>query len=234
MLHGGSTRKRRRLGHVNLPTGEDAKSRHPHHLDDPSPIQPATPRTGDLNSYGGSGNDDLTGGPGVDDIDGGTGTNWCTVGSSDSQMRCVYDEAVPVSDEGHLSQDGVDVTQDDREVTARVHVTDDTGVTRVDLGAGDDTTGAGATGGDAELVSGNARDGWWEATLVVPRWSQPGTYVLSVGLRDRVGRWGGRTFPGHTLKVTDRNPDVDRPRSRWSAPARTSPTTCGAAGRTSW
>ena len=58
------------------------------------------------------------------------GTNWCTLDAADTSARCVYDRAPAVPDRLSLSTGAVDVTAAAREVTVRVHVTDDTGVTK--------------------------------------------------------------------------------------------------------
>ena len=166
---------------------------------------------------GGDGNDDLVGGPAADDLEGGAGTDWCTVGSQDTQTSCVYDREPASSDSGHLSDDRVDVSDATRVVTARAHVLDDTGATRVSLSVNDDNDNTSASG-DADLVSGTIRDGVWEAEIPVLRWSAPGDLTLAVSMRDRVGRWSGRSFPQQVLTVVDRNPDTEQPAASLLSP----------------
>ncbi len=159
---------------------------------------------------GGDGNDDLDGGPQPDTLDGGAGTNWCTVGADDVQHRCVYDLAPPQALQVTTSATQVDVTDADREVTVRVHVTDDTGVSSVRVGSfeqADDFPMA-----PAMLDSGTVRDGWWETTLVFRRWSLPGTYRFSIYVRDRIGRASSAQFEDPVIEVRDATPDTELPR----------------------
>lgn len=171
---------------------------------------------------GGPGDDDLVGGTGPDDLTGGTGTNWCTVGGSDTATDCKYDLAAPTADSPRVDRDRVDVTSGDEDVEVRVHVVDDTGVSRVVVGLGHPEGTGAAIGPDARLVSGTIRDGWWKTTMTVPRWAVPGDYEVSATLRDRVGRWAGETFPARTVTVVDRNPDLDTPEVSLLTPSTTS------------
>lgn len=171
----------------------------------------------DLN--GSSGNDDLTGGPGVDDINGNGGTNWCTVGATDTETGCKYDLQKAASSDATFSTDRVDVSNGDQQVTVRVHVTDDTGVSEVGVSGSDDASGDSVGSGRGDLVEGSVRDGWWEATFVIPRWSAPGGFTLDVALRDRVGRQSSQEYPDQVLQVVDRNPDVDLPQVSLVSPA---------------
>lgn len=167
---------------------------------------------------GNSGNDDLAGNAGADDLNGDGGTNWCTPGATDSMTACKYDAAPPASNSATLSTPRVDVSDGDRRVTVRVHVTDDTGVAEVSVSAGDDS-GNGITWGYGDLVEGTVRDGWWEATLVAAHWSAPGKFTLAVSLRDRVGRRSSRSYPDQVLTVADSNPDLDLPQVQLLSPA---------------
>lgn len=170
--------------------------------------------TGDAGNdhlYGDAGNDDLSGGAGADVVRGGAGTNWCMPGSGDSQVGCFYDRDAPKVDRVTLSSGTIDVTGADAAVTVKAHVTDDTGAMWVGVSGG--VLGGGPTLGTAEarLVSGTVRDGWWSARLVAPRYSEGGSFSLTVGMRDRVDREGGRGFPDAVLTVVDRDPDVTPP-----------------------
>jgi len=156
--------------------------------------------------YGGLGNDDLIGGAGSDHLYGGPGTNWCVGSGSDTQTGCVYDEQPAAADSPWLSVDQVDVTSAAAHFRARVHVTDDTGVTRVALYAPGSIYPA-----EAHLVSGTIRDGLWVADFEVKRWTPPATGVLAVRMDDRVGRYSYSEFPAATMTIVDRNPDTDAP-----------------------
>ncbi|WP_019873540.1 calcium-binding protein [Sporichthya polymorpha] len=169
---------------------------------------------GDL-VLGGAGNDDLDGQSGRDTLDGGTGTNWCTVGATDTQKACVYDRTAPSADWITLSPSSVDVTAKDAEVTARMRIIDDTGVgslNAVQLFA-QDFRAPGAPGlrfRGAHLVSGTIRDGVWQALATVPRYWAAGNYSLELSLSDRIGRSAFASRP-ETLRVVDRNPDLQNP-----------------------
>lgn len=153
---------------------------------------------------GDSGNDDLNGQAGKDTLDGGDGTNWCTIGSGDVQSRCVYDRTAPVLKQIVVNPATVDVTTKARTFTVRMHVVDDTGVVAVSA-----STDAGRIDG-AKLVSGDVRDGWWEATGVVERYQKPGSWGVSAWYQDRIGRQACCT-PAATLTVRDANPDTTAP-----------------------
>lgn len=159
---------------------------------------------------GGDGNDDLDGGPQADTLDGGAGTNWCTVAAEDVQHRCVYDLARPEALEVTTSATQVDVTDADREVTVRIHVTDDTGAKFVRVSPTEQFGDFPVAG--ALLDSGTARDGWWKATLVFRRWSLPGTYRFSTKVVDRVGRDSYAQFEEPVIEVRDDTPDTELPR----------------------
>ena len=182
---------------------------------------------------GGDGNDDLDGGPQPDTLDGGAGTNWCTVGADDVQHRCVYDLAPPQALQVTTSATQVDVTDADREVTVRVHVTDDTGVRSVRVGTfeqADDFPMA-----PAMLDSGTVRDGWWETTLVFRRWSLPGTYRFSIYVE--TGSDARRPLSSRTLSsrcVTPLPTPSFRVSQSSSAPPRTRQSTCGPSTRACW
>ena len=158
---------------------------------------------------GQDGNDDLVGGLGADEINGGAGTNWCTIDSQDDRTRCKYDREVPRAGAVELSRTVVDVSNETQRVTVRIHLFDDTGVKDAHLGLNDDT-GAIINVGYAYLRSGDARDGWWEQTAVVRRWSVPGTFTVSAYGRDRVGHRFSRSYTD-SLRVIDRNPDTVMP-----------------------
>lgn len=154
---------------------------------------------------GQSGNDDLTGGSGEDTLSGGPGTNWCTVDSVDAATRCVYDLAAPKVVGARLDTDSVDVSAGSARLTMRFHATDDTGVTQLQFHVG------GVSTGHATLRSGTVRDGWWDATTWVPRWTPGGPLDITVDSTDRVGRWGLGTSPVATLTVHDSAADLTAP-----------------------
>ncbi|MEV4999496.1 calcium-binding protein [Nocardioides sp. LML1-1-1.1] len=158
---------------------------------------------------GGPGNDDLTGGAQTDQVDGGGGTNWCTLGGGDRGARCVYDRRPGAADRLSVAARSVDVTLADRRVTVQVHITDDTGVTDVLVNPSSDTPWFAGT--NLRLVSGDVRNGWWAGTLTLHRWSQPGTFVPTVRIADRVGRESRTPFPGAGIAVLDRTPDLEQP-----------------------
>lgn len=135
--------------------------------------------SGDDVLTGEGGDDELSGGPGGDDVDGGAGFNICDAPSevADSQVRCVVDQSRPVV--GDLTSDPttVDVSDADQLVRVRAHVTDDTGVSSVQIY------------NQARLVSGTTRDGVWESTIRVPRFITEGWRDVNIDVKDRVGRW---------------------------------------------
>ncbi|MCD9622773.1 hypothetical protein [Rhabdothermincola salaria] len=61
----------------------------------------------------------------------------------------------------------------------------------------------------ASLVDGDALDGTWEATVVLPRYAPSGTYVVRCAVRDAVNRWSD-DCPG-SFSVTVTGGDVLRP-----------------------
>jgi Ca2+-binding RTX toxin-like protein len=127
---------------------------------------------------GDGGDDNLSGGPGGDQVDGGPGFNICDVPGSitDTQVRCAIDTSRPVVGGVSVSPSVVDVSSAAQFIRIRAHVTDDTGVTSVQIG------------NLASRISGTARDGIWETTLRVPRFTLPGARDLDIFVRDRVGR----------------------------------------------
>jgi Ca2+-binding RTX toxin-like protein len=147
---------------------------------------------------GDEGDDDLSGGPGGDDVDGGAGFNVCDEPSAanDTQVRCAVDGSAPVVAEVTATPSTVDVSEAARTVRLQAHVTDDTGVKRVQLATG-----------LARLVSGTARDGVWAATIRVPRFIAPGPRDVDVFVHDRVGR---TAFPTRPNVYTVINTVVDR------------------------
>ena len=107
----------------------------------------------------------------------------------------------------------VDVTNGDAQVTVRVHATDDTGVTGVQvlvLHHQDDSV---QLGGPALLpVSGGERDGWWEETFTIARYTKPATLRPRVYVIDRLERMTTDETSPTTLQVDDANPDTELPR----------------------
>lgn len=153
---------------------------------------------------GQSGNDDLDGQAGRDALNGGAGTNWCTVGSGDIQSRCVYDRAAPVLRDLSAAPTVVDVSSANKRFLLRVRVIDDTGLSQVSF-----HTEAGTVRG-ARLVSGDVRDGWWEADGLVPRFAKPGAFPIMVWATDRIGRQSYRNEPS-AFTVRNVHADVKAP-----------------------
>lgn len=158
---------------------------------------------------GGAGDDDLDGGPQPDVLDGGPGANACVVDAADTAARCVYDRAAPSADQLSVSTAVVDVTEQDQSAVLRLHVTDDTGADLVRVRPGAD--GAWVRPAVADLVSGNERDGWWEATVVFRRYAKPGTFRPQLEIKDRVGHWAQLSYTEPSVEVRDDNPDLDPP-----------------------
>ena len=161
---------------------------------------------------GGSGDDELTGGDGVDDVDGGTGSNLCIVDAEDESVRCRYDEQPPVLAGTVVDPGTVDVTKADAQVAVRVHATDDTGVTMVQGYLAEGNNGVALRIDSMALVSGTDRDGWWEGTLTVPRYTPAVPLQADITVTDRLGRdvstWGEGPV---VLQVVDANPDTQGP-----------------------
>ena len=161
--------------------------------------------TGADNLRGSYGNDDLDGNSGADAINGGTGTNWCTVDPADtSRTQCVYDQEPAAAVDYTLSRSTVDVTSSLQAVEISVHVTDDTGVRRVQIG------GTGIFVGTPSLVSGTIRNGWWKATTYIQRYASPMSVSLLINMTDRVGRQSFQQFDD-ALTIIDRTPDTVLP-----------------------
>lgn len=163
--------------------------------------------TGDAGTdalHGGTGDDDLVGGAGPDQLLGEAGTNWCTRDSTDTSVQaCVYDTAPPAAPQVSLADYSVDVTSGPVSLFYRIHLTDDTGVVSAQV----NLTGKAS---HPARVSGTVRDGWWNATTVVPQYLAAGRYDMDVIVHDRVGRTGFRTF-SQVLTVADRAPDTALP-----------------------
>lgn len=159
---------------------------------------------------GGAGDDELSGDAGADDVDGGQGDNLCIIDARDDSVRCRYDEHPPVAAEVLVDPGTVDVTGADAEVTVRVHATDDTGVTGINVWLDDHHNGVALSGDRVDLVSGTDRDGWWEATVTVPRWTPPGPLLADVTVVDRQSRSTWETIPD-ALQVVDQDPDTEGP-----------------------
>jgi hypothetical protein len=174
--------------------------------------------TGQDDLNGQQGDDDLTGDGGADDLDGGAGSNICIVDAADDSVRCRYDEQPPALVEAGLSPGSVDVSVGSAEVTVRVHATDDTGVEDVQVGLHSADYQVQLGGPPLELVEGDQRDGWWQATFEVPRWLRPATLRPTVYLRDRLKRQTSDDSSPARLAVSDANPDTQPPQLTLLAP----------------
>ena len=154
---------------------------------------------------GQGGDDDLSGDAGADDLDGGLGTNICIVDAADESVRCKYDEQPPVMVETVIDPGTVDVSAGDADFTARVHATDDTGVEDVQLqlyNSDDLYVDVPAL----MLVSGDQRDGWWETTATVSRWTKPSLLEPTAIVRDRLDRTQYDSSSPARLQVARRQP----------------------------
>jgi hypothetical protein len=182
----------------------------------------------DLEGQGGD--DDLTGDAGADDLDGGVGSNICIVDTADESQRCRYDEQPPVVVETQIDPGTVDVTAVDADVVVRVHATDDTGVedVQVQLAAGDN--GVTVDVPPLEQVDGDQRDGWWQATATVPRWTRPATLTPTVIVRDRLDRTQYDASSPARLQVLDDDPDTTTPRMWLRSPLGIDPVDVTSAG----
>ncbi len=164
------------------------------------------------------GDDFLEGDGGVDDLDGGAGTNMCVVDAADESVRCRYDEAPPVVLETRISPDTVDVTDASAPVTISVHATDDTGIEDVQVQLHSADHSVQLLGPPAMPTSGDDRDGWWETTFEVSRYTRPAELRPTVIVRDRLDRRIFDETSSATLRITDANPDTQTPRMTLLAP----------------
>jgi hypothetical protein len=104
----------------------------------------------------------------------------------------ITDSTPPAVEDVIITPDSVDTSRDDASVRIRVHATDapDEGVrgVRAALAGNPD----GSTDGpdpprmpiDLALVEGTNVDGFWEGTFVLPQFTPPGTYYVSVRVED--------------------------------------------------
>jgi len=164
------------------------------------------------------GDDVLTGDGGADDLDGGAGTNFCIVDAADESVRCKYDEDPAVMVETRIDPVSVDVTNSSAEVILLVHATDDTGVEDVQVQLYNADYSVSVGGPPAELISGNDRDGWWQTTFEVSRYTPAADLQPTVILRDRLDRQTFAEDSPARLHVIDDNPDTETPRLALVAP----------------
>ncbi|HET7195394.1 MAG TPA: hypothetical protein VFI99_10450 [Nocardioides sp.] len=164
------------------------------------------------------GDDFLEGEGGVDDLDGGPGTNMCVVDSVDESTRCKYDEAPPVAVETRIAPGSIDVTDAPAQVTIEVHATDDTGVEDVQVQLHSADHSVHLDGPPAMPTSENARDGWWETTFEVSRYTKPAELRPTVIIRDRLDRMIFDESSTARLRITNANPDTQTPRMTLLAP----------------
>lgn len=161
---------------------------------------------------GGPGNDVLRSGSGDDTVDGGGGDNLCIVDGRDKRVRCRYDEQPPSVLKVTFSPTTVDVTKASAPVKLKIHATDVAGVSHISAGylsAGNNTTAL--FFGGFSLVSGTDRDGWWQATVTIPRYTRPGSLGLdAVWIHDERGNVAtvNAEVP---LEIVDADPDTDAP-----------------------
>lgn len=126
------------------------------------------------------------------------------------------DTEPPAAVSGRITPGIVDVTENAQLVTYRLRVRDDfTGVAQVSVLV--KVSGpAPAEGRSVKLVrvAGTARNGLWKGTLRVPRYSQPGTWIVyDTELVDAVGNHADLSDDPFTnqLQVLDSTPDTTGP-----------------------
>jgi len=159
---------------------------------------------------GGSGSDSLNGGSGADSVNGGTqegnDKDYCAKDKLDTQKNCFYDSKGPrLISVAVISGARIDTSKSAQIVTVRARVKDSgSGVAQFDLQFGDRNLGfshssrwgcdAGrpsnleANSSEGCLISGNHFDGVYELRTLIPKYTVPGTYVLTnVGLSDFSG-----------------------------------------------
>jgi hypothetical protein len=160
---------------------------------------------------GGAEDDELLSGSGPDSVDGGGGDNLCIVDSQDESVRCRYDEQAPVIVRTTVSPDEVDVTYASAKVTVRAHITDDTGVSRVQGFLDQGNNGVAFWMSHLQLVSGTLRDGWWQAVVTIPRWTPQARLGLDLHVDDRIGRAADNYGDTAAVQVNDADPDEEAP-----------------------
>ncbi|HYM54109.1 MAG TPA: IPT/TIG domain-containing protein, partial [Solirubrobacteraceae bacterium] len=102
------------------------------------------------------------------------------------QQTCAGDTSPPHVAGVTLSPETIDTSAAARSVVVAVHATDDlSGVASLQATL---TSGGQSQSASASLQSGGtALDGTWQATISLPRWSQQGTWQLSLAATDQVG-----------------------------------------------
>ena len=132
----------------------------------------------------------------------------------------VIDHKAPVIKGASLSRERIDVTLQDRKLTARVRITDNTGVEYVQIYlVRPDDNWAYLLANPADRVSGTRRDGVYEARTTIPRYSEAGEFRLWVDVNDSYGNSASRIYDGVTVRVIDRDEDTAPPRLRVLQPA---------------
>ena len=169
--------------------------------------------------FGEDHDDLLDGGPDADVVDGGSGDNRCPPSADDEQRNCLWDEAPPVAVSADVSPRTIDVTNADGYLTLRMHLTDDTGVSGVQVHGhntepDDDFGPLGPFFEQAELVSGTPRDGIWESRGIARRYIEPGEYDLYLTVHDVVGRASQTDFLDR-VTVVSAQPDRQPPSTVW-------------------
>lgn len=156
--------------------------------------------------YGDAGSDDLDGGGGVDLNDGGSDVNYCTVDGIDVPLvNCKYDTEAPTAVDVVVTPAIVDVSNGPAKVTVTFTGLDDTGIRFASLSALPVALFRGAT----EPIAGTVRNGVWQATGEVARYTPAGEAWVIVSLTDRVGR---HSMAQVRFDVADTNPDLSPPK----------------------
>jgi hypothetical protein len=141
---------------------------------------------GDDSLLGGTGNDQLDGGPGDDSLDGGSGTNSCTSGGGSDQIAMDCDSTAPQLLDLTVSETSYDTSTAPVTLTFTAHITDDlSGLHDMSVEGG----GAAVSFSAANRISGDALDGVYQASTVVPQYTSPGTSDLQATMQDNVGNW---------------------------------------------
>jgi hypothetical protein len=167
---------------------------------------------GDDLLYGENGDDLLDGGPGTDLIDGGDGNDLCPPSDTDERLSCWWDETPATALTADVWPSAVDVTDADAELVLRMHLQDDTGVERVQVGTFLDNYDRhqGPFFTQPMLVSGTPTDGVWESRGIARRYIEPGLYDLQLYIHDVVGRSSSVEFADR-VEVIDAQPDRTPP-----------------------
>ncbi|MFD4323346.1 calcium-binding protein [Nocardioides sp. NPDC058538] len=169
---------------------------------------------GDGNDHleGESNDDVLTGGAGTDQLTGGTGINRCSYDTYDYLLGgCGTDKAAPKVVSAAFVPSTVDTTAADAKVKLRLRASDDIGIDYIQAHVTIENNNFRDSIYISSMtrVSGGPRDGWYEHTVTVPRYTPAQTMHAQVSITDSAGRYGGGAYG--KLTVTDSDPDMTPP-----------------------